>query len=143
MNTLRSGHWAKQALVALMLCSVLLQIQTVFACQMMDHSGPIEHCCCDDMASQNGSDAAQTEPAICCDIHTELTLKAVDVDGDEPVILTSHSSLDPPPATMVFLLVTLWPELVHASPSPVVWDLASKPAHPGTSTWLSTLRLRI
>ncbi len=143
MNTFRSGHWAKKALVALILCSVLLQIQTVFACQMMDHSGPIEHCCCDEMASQKGSDTEQIEHSLCCDITTELTLKAVDADTDEPVILASYSSLDPPPATVVFLLVTLWPERTQTSPPPITWDLASKPAHPGTSTWLSTLRLRI
>lgn len=140
MNTLksgsRSGNWTRKALIALLLCSFLFQVQTVFACQMMDHSGPVEQCCCDDMA------LPKAEP-VCCDIHTELTVKAVDADKDEPVALSSQPSLDPPPATLVFLLTTLWPDAVQTSPSPVTRDLAANPAHPGTQTWLTTLRLRI
>lgn len=143
MNTLRSGHWTKKALIAVMLCSLLFQIQTVFACQMMDHSGPIEHCCCDDVTGNNSINQVPDEVSDCCHIGTELSLKAVDPDKDEPVLVSSQPSLDPPPASLVFLLVTLWPELVQASPSPVIWDLEANPGHSGTQTYLSTLRLRI
>lgn len=141
MNTLRSGHRTKKAFIAVMLCSLLFQIQTVFACQMMDHSGPIEHCCCDDMTASKNSDKALEKHSNCCDIDTKLTVKAVDADKDEPA-LVSQPSLDPPLAALVVLLITLWPEF-QASPSPIIWDLEADPGHPGTQTYLSTLRLRI
>ncbi len=143
MNALRTGTWTKKVLAVLLLCSLLLQIQTVFACQMMDHSGPIEQCCCDDMATSKGTTEASDERLGCCDISNELTIKAMDTDGDEPVAISSHSSLDPPAAALVFLLVTLWPELVQSQPSPATSDLDADPGHPGTQTYLSTLRLRI
>lgn len=143
MNSFRASYWQKQAIVAFMLLGLLLQVQTVFACQMMDHSGPVEHCCCDDMAANENTDEASGECSVCCDISNELTIKAADTDGDEPVALSSHSSLDPPAARLAFLLVTLWPELVQSQPSPAIWDLKADPRHPGTQTYLSTLRLRI
>lgn len=143
MNALRTGNWTKKVLAALLLCGLLFQIQTVFACQMMDHSGPIEHCCCDNMAANQYSDEATKEQSKCCDISNEVTIKAADTDGGGPVALSSHSSLDPHSATLVFLLVTLWPELVQPQSSPIIRDLNDDPGHPGTQTYLSTLRLRI
>ena len=142
MNTLRSTHWAKMVLTVVMLCALLLQVQTVFACQMMDHSGPIEHCCCDDDSSPMAMGNDQASSMQCCEYSLNVSM-GVEVDENEPVILTSYSSLDPPPTTIVFLLVALWPELTQASQPPLHWDLESQPAHPGTSTWLSTSRLRI
>lgn len=129
-------------LAALLLWSLLFQIQTVFACQMMEHSGPIEDCCCDDMAINESADEASDNRSECCDISNELTLKA-DAGEQQPATVFSRSSLDPPPVTLVFLLVTLWPELVQSQPSLVIWDLETNPGHPGTRTYLSTLRLRI
>lgn len=143
MNALTTGNWTKKALEALMLCSLLFQIQTVFACQMMDHSGPIEHCCCDVTTANKSTDEALDMHSDCCDIDTELEVKTVDGDKNKPVLALSQPSLDPPPATLVFLLVTLWPELVQASSSPVIWDLEANPGHAGTQTYLTTLRLRI
>ncbi len=143
MNSFRASCWQKKAIVAFMLLSLLLQVQTVFACQMMDHSGPIEHCCCDDMAANENADETTKEQSKCCDISNELTVKAADTDGGGPVALSSHSSLDPHSATLVFLLVTLWPELVQPQSSPIIRDLNDDPGHPGTQTYLSTLRLRI
>jgi|TARA_B100000683_G_scaffold274058_1_gene321231 hypothetical protein len=142
MKSFRASCWQKKAIVAFMLLGLLLQVQTVFACQMMDHSGPIEHCCCDDMAANENIDEATDEQSKCCDISTELTVKA-DADEDEPVTISSNSSLDPPVATLVFLLVTLWPELAQSQSSPIIRDLNADPGHPGTQTYLSTLRLRI
>ena len=110
---------------------------------MMDHSGPIEHCCCDDMATNENTDDVSDEQSKCCDISNELTIKAADTEGDEPVAVSSYSSLDPPSATLIFLLATLWPELVQSQSSPIIWDLNADPGHPGTQTYLSTLRLRI
>lgn len=142
MNTLRSTDWVKKALTVVMLCALLLQVQTVFACQMMDHSGPIEHCCCDDDASPMAIENNQHDAMQCCEVSINVSMD-VESDEIEPVVRTSHSSLDPPPITVVFLLAALWPEVTQVSQPPVLWDLESKPAHPGTSTWLSTSRLRI
>lgn len=110
---------------------------------MMDHSGPIEHCCCDDMPANENTDEVFDEQSKCCDISNKLTVKAADTDGDEPVAVSSHSSLDPPAATFIFLLAILWPEFVQSQSSPIIWDLNADPGHPGTQTYLSTLRLRI
>jgi len=126
----------------MMLCALLLQVQSVFACQMMDNSGPIEQCCCDDESSPAAVGEAQHSAMQCCDYGLEVSMD-VDIDEDHPVLLTSHSSLDPPPIAVYFILAALWPELEQTSPAPALWDLDSQPAHPGTETWLSTLRLRI
>lgn len=142
MNALRTENWTKEVLAALLLCSLLFQIQTVFACQMMDHSGPIEYCCCADKATNKNAEKTLDGHSACCDISNELTLKA-DMDKDEPVAIFSHTSLDPPQATLVFFLVTLWPEHVQSQSSLFTWDLNTNPGHPGTHTYLSTLRLRI
>ncbi|WP_345422056.1 hypothetical protein [Halioxenophilus aromaticivorans] len=142
MNKLRSTHWAKRALTVMMLCALLLQVQSVFACQMMDHSGPIEHCCCDEESSSMAVAEHQNSAMQCCDYGVEISMD-VNIDEDHPVLLTSHSSLDPPPIAVFFILAALWPDFEQVSPAPVLWDLDSQPAHPGTDTWLSTFRLRI
>lgn len=125
-----------------MLCALLLQVQTVFACQMMDQSESIEHCCCDDDASSTAMCNDQTDSAQCCKYSINIAMDIAG-DGSDPVIITSHSSLDPPPITIVFLLAALWPDISQAALPLVLWDLASKPANSGTNTWLSTLRLRL
>ena len=61
MKSFRASCWQKKAIVAFMLLGLLLQVQTVFACHMMDHSGPIEHCCCDDMAATDNIDDADDD----------------------------------------------------------------------------------
>ena len=134
--------WQKKATVAVMLLSLLLQVQTVFACQMMDHSGPIKHCCCGDMATQKQSNEDQTNHSSCCDISSELTLKASDLEADDPVT-PPGLAFELSQATLVFLLVTLWPEFATHPTSAEVWDFHADPDNPGTQTYLSTLRLRI
>lgn len=125
-----------------MLLGLLLQVQTVFACQMMEHSGPIKHCCCGEMATQKQSDD-EASHSPCCDIGTELTLKASDTENNEAVALQSTPVLELPQATFVFLMVSLWPEIANPPLSPESWDLDADPGDPGTGTYLSTLRLRI
>lgn len=125
-----------------MLLGLLLQVQTVFACQMMEHSGPIKHCCCGEMATQKQSDD-EASHSPCCDIGTELTLKASDTETNEVVALQSNPTLELPQATFVFLIVSLWPEIANPPLRPEIWDLDADPGSPGTGTYLSTLRLRI
>lgn len=126
-----------------MLLGLLLQVQTVFACQMMDHSGPIEHCCCGEMAAQKQSSDGQSDHSPCCDISTELTLKASDLETNEPVALQSSPAFELPQATFVFLIVSLWPETANPPLPPANRDLDADPGSPGTDTYLSTLRLRL
>jgi hypothetical protein len=151
MNLFRTANWHKKATVVLVLLGLLLQVQTVFACQMMDHSGPIEHCCCGEMAAHkqsdnqvdNQSDHDQTRTSACCDISSGLSFKAGDLENEDPIAIQSHSAFELPPAALVFLLVSLWPETAGPPSSPDLWDLDTKPGSPGTATYLSTLRLRI
>ncbi|MBL4865609.1 MAG: hypothetical protein JKY67_04450 [Pseudomonadales bacterium] len=143
MNSFRASCWQKKAIVALMLLGLLLQVQTVFACQMMEHSGPIKHCCCGDMAVQKQADDGQSEHLSCCDISTELTLKASDLESNDPVALQSGPAFELPQTTLVFLLVSLWPEVANPPLLPEIWDLDADPGSPGTNIYLSTLRLRI
>lgn len=128
--------------MALVLFQLLFQAQTVFACQMMDHSGPIENCCCDDMDFRDANVDTLEAHGICCDIGSELTIKDGDANKEKPILLLSQVSFDPPRTSFVVLLVTLWPDLQSLSSSPD-WDFKADPKHSGSLTYLSTLRLRI
>ncbi len=143
MNPFRALYWQKKVTVAIMLLSLLLQVQTVFACEMMDYNGPIEHCCCDEMESQKKESNDLDGTSDCCDIHGELFFKASDLQGDEPIILQANPAFELPQATLIFLLVSLWPDINHPKFSPDLWHLDADPGNPGTATYLSTLRLRI
>lgn len=143
MNSLSASCWQKKAIVAFMLLGLLLQAQTVFACQMMELSGPIKHCCCDETARQKQSDVDQVRHSTCCDIGTELTLKASDPETNEAVTLQLSPAFELPQATLVLLIVSLWPEIANPPLPPEIWDLDADPGSPGTGTYLSTLRLRI
>jgi hypothetical protein len=110
---------------------------------MMDRSGPIEHCCCDEMASQKNAGDDQDGHSPCCDFSSELTLKGVDLEGEAPVVLQSNSTIELPQAPLIFLLASLWPKIANPPLPPEVWGLDADPGSPGTGTYLSTLRLRI
>jgi hypothetical protein len=143
MNSFRTGYWHKRATIALMLLGLLFQVQIVFACQMMEYSGPINPCCCGEMATPEKTDNDHVETSGCCDISGELVFKAIDLEGEEPVALQSGSASELPPATLVFILASLWPQLVSTPPSESLRHLDADPGSPGTATYLSTLRLRI
>ncbi len=142
MNPFKTLYWQKKVTVAIMLLSLLLQVQTVFACQMMDHGGPIKHCCCDDMDTQREVEKDQTNHSFCCDISSELTLKASDIEADDPVTQPAPT-FEIPQVKLVFLLISLWPELTNNPSSMGIVEFHTDPGHPGTATYLSTLRLRI
>lgn len=142
MRSIKSGKFAKATILTLVLLNLFFQVQTVFACEMMEHAGSIEDCCCD-------TDLINTDvraPEIytpCCDIGTELTVKGVDANKKQALLPFFQASLDIPPATFILLSLSVWPDSVLSLSSPPFWDLNSNPDDPGTQTYLSTLRLRI
>lgn len=114
---------------------LLLQVQSVFACEMMEHSGPVSECCCGEMID------GQVPGCDCCTVETELSLKADPDSGGGVPLPTDRYSLEQP-----YLHRSpdyRWPPILGppsgahpAIPSPAA-------ARPGRLTWLSTLRLRI
>ncbi len=127
----------------MVLLSLLLQVQSVFACQMMDHNGLAEHCCCGEMKDAMASGENQVPASPCCDFSSELTLKGADLESNEPVAIQAQSSLELPQAAFLFILASLWPFEPDLSFQQTFWDWDTNPGHPGTHTYLSTLRLRI
>lgn len=144
-GTANNASNSRKALVAIMLLSLLMQVQSVFACQMMEHSGPIENCCCEDMAASiERSDLKDTnEGDACCEIEANLSLKELDLEDDAAVISKINSSAELPTVALVFLITTFWPELGSTDSNDRGWSIESDPSNPGTSTYLSTQRLRI
>ncbi|WP_069945649.1 hypothetical protein [Alteromonas macleodii] len=145
-GTANNASNTRKALVAIMLLSLLMQVQSVFACQMMDHSGPIEECCCENMAAASieRSDLKDSnEGDACCEIEANLSLKELDLEDDAAVISKINSSAELPIGALIFLVTTLWPELGSTDSNDRGWSFESDPSNPGTSTYLSTQRLRI
>ena len=127
-------RFSQKAFVLLLLLSLLLQVQSVFACQMMERSGNVADCCCDD-EPENKPD--------CCDYSSELALKALPDEVEEALAtqLNQLSELSSP--VFITLLFSLW----SIEPQPILaliaWDFDHDPGDPGSATYLSTLRLRI
>ena len=127
----------------MVLLSLLLQVQSVFACQMMDHSGLTKHCCCDDMMAAKGSNDPHELASPCCDFSSELTLKGADLEDGEPVAVQAQPSPELPQAAFISILASLWPDEIDLSQQQTFWDWESDPGHLGTDIYLSTQRLRI
>ena len=142
-NSLTTGDWHKKAMLVLLLLSLLLQVQPVYACVMMEHSGPSEHCCCEEMAVNKQTDQVQATTPGCCEISSQLTFKASDTEDQQAVAITSPSSREIPVPTLVLILVSLWPEILVAAPSLQPWHFDVDPDDPATPLYLSTQRLRI
>jgi len=145
MRLFRSHSWQKNVTLAIMLLSLLLQVQTVFACQMMDRSGVIEHCCCGEIAKQQLSNKDQSLQASCCDISSELSLTDGELESTHPNIPSNFVSFELSQAALAIILVSLWPDInVYDQPIQTAeWDFQTDPGSPGTSTYLTTSRLRI
>lgn len=141
MDQFRKHQHFQKILVVMVFLGLLLQVQTVFACQMMDHGGLAKDCCCDEMKAMKGSDDTQESSSPCCDFSSELTFKGTDLEDEDPVVVQSQASFELPQATFILILTSLWqiePDRFYQQP---FWD--TEPGHPGTDTYLSTLRLRI
>lgn len=133
----------KRLAACLVILSLLLNVETVFACQMMGHSGPIEHCCCDEMKQQKAAGAMKAA-TVCCDFDTELTVKLIDIDKDKPFVFVDSYAFDPPAWLAISLLFfLLWSALIRSLPGLFLSRPDGDPGHVGTQTWLSTSRLRI
>ncbi|WP_290539426.1 hypothetical protein [Alcanivorax sp.] len=132
----------QRALIGLILLGLLFQVQTVFACQMVDtHRGLASDCCCESMAMASDEAPMPDRNGGCCDLENTLSLK--DSDNDSPSIVQARLVPDLPEASLAFVLVSLdlLPD-VTAAPSALV-AIGDNPADPGSHTWLETRRLRI
>lgn len=132
----------QRALIGLILLGLLFQVQTVFACQMVDtHRGLASDCCCESMTMASDEAPMPDHDGSCCDLENTLSLK--DSDDDSPSIVQARLVPDLPEASLAFVLVSLdlLPE-VTAAPSALV-AIGDSPGDPGSHTWLKTRRLRI
>ena len=127
----------------MVLLGLLLQVQTVFACQMMEHSGHAEHCCCDEMVTDNNAKKTAEHDSPCCDFNSEISLKNPQVEDDEPVILQQNYLLELPQVTLFYIITSLWPLEIKQPVQFIAWEFGHNPSALGTDTYLSTLRLRI
>ncbi|MCK5887253.1 hypothetical protein [Alcanivorax jadensis] len=132
----------QRALIGLILLGLLFQVQTVFACQMVDtHRGLASDCCCESMAMTSDEAPMPDRNGGCCDLENTLSLK--DSDNDSPSIVQARLVPDLPEASLAFVLVSLdlLPD-VTAAPSALV-AIGDNPVDSGSHTWLETRRLRI
>lgn len=131
-----SAH--RTLLVIVTVLSLLLQVQSTFACEMMDHqSGPVKECCCDHKSTAPNPDPDQKP---CCDFSLDLSFKN-NPDGSAPLVLPLQLDLSPP-IDIVPSYTFAWThqDLVSSKP---VWLHDYAPPNSGTDTYLTTLRLRI
>ncbi|WP_444944254.1 hypothetical protein ACJJIK_03760 [Microbulbifer sp. ZKSA006] len=121
------------AMAALLL--LILQVQTVLACEMMEAPEPAAECCCDDMAK--GTDP---EDENCCSYDAQVSLKT-SLDDHQVALTAAHLNLEllqlaPPPTYQ-------WPQILAPPANTRELPLTTTDFHPGNRTWLATLRLRI
>ncbi len=132
----------KSLLINLLLLGLLFQVQTVFACQMVEsHRGLASDCCCEEMIMPDGEGVMLADDGGCCDLESTLSLKGS--DDDSASILQVRLLPDHPEALLAFVLVSLslLPEPTAASSG--LADFRDKPGDPGSLTWLETRRLRV
>ena len=141
MKNLISPQLRKFATFAVIL-TILLQVQSSFACEMMDTSGPAEHCCCDEMKSQNSDEI--NDASECCEFSSELTLKGADLEDDEPIVIQVQSGVELPQPVFVFVMASLWPPSQPDTRSLYpTSDQPDDPGNSGTHTYSVTQRFRI
>ena len=87
----------------------------------------------------------QSPQASCCDISSELSLTNGDPESADPNIPSNFISFELSQAALALALVSLWPDInVYDQPIQAAeWDFQTDPGSPGTSTYLTTSRLRI
>lgn len=124
-----------------MLFGLLLQVEPAFACQMEEKAGPAKECCCIDNTTAPNPDS---DPAVdqnpCCDFSLELSFKNSQNGSSAPLLISTRSDHSPPvQAISGYVPVGSGPD---AGRMPA-WRRDFDPAHSGTHTYLTTLRLRI
>lgn len=129
---------SKSVLVLLMLFSLLLQVQAVFACQVDETmSGSVEHCCCD----HDAEPSTMSKDNACCDYSSALELAGSDPDDRQSVVVDMQPLLKLPPPALQLLYALLPENLVPVAA--VSYSTIQPLSERGRQTYLSTLRLRI
>lgn len=140
MKTVRffKRHSAHRTLLVIVtVLSLLVQVQSTFACAMMDDSGPAKECCCGHKSTAPNPDSDQSP---CCDFSLDLSFKNSQ-DGSAPLVLPLQLDLSPPVyAIPSYTLAWTHQDLVSSKP---VWLHDFGTHNSGTHTYLTTLRLRI
>lgn len=130
-----SGY--RPLLVAITLLGLLLQAESAFACRMMEDAGPSKECCCGDKpAVPTSHQHADQRP--CCDFSLELSFKSSD-DDSSPLLISTQSGNSPPLYAAPGYTFSGSPRELAGT----IWRRDFDPGHPGTQTYLTTLRLRI
>jgi hypothetical protein len=131
----------RRSLAFLATLALLIQAQSLFACDMMEISGAKHDCCCTDMALDiaiHGSDSG------CCTFTQSVTVHGAGNDEpSEPFIQLPKPSLDPPTVWLIadFTFTSITFEATSDSSLPLLDVLLL--TLPGSHTYLATLRLRI
>ncbi len=135
-----SRHLCRRRLLAILtIAALLVQSQSLFACDMMGISGSIHHCCCDDIPMDSAQGSGTSE---CCNFTEEITLASSDIDGDKkPLLVPSKSGVDPP--NWWTFTDHHWPTVAVAPNHALTKAYHTVSSLPGTRTYLATLRLRI
>jgi hypothetical protein len=146
MTYLRNTGLRQLIAIAFLISGLLVQVQTLYACQLMD-DGPKSTCCCgvhmkDGCAMGGGCDSGPGAMAMdCCDVTVEVELQDVAVAQTTAAkLITQLDAPRPPPA------VAISTEFNFALPDnstllePRVDRLSWSS---GTHTYLMTSRLRI
>ncbi len=120
-------------LCVLLILSLLIQVQSVFACSMMEHQGPAKDCCCELMVMSSKAGA-------CCEFSQQVSFKAAQPDQSVGLLAANAA---PDQAPLFLLRSTIKP------PEPPGLRLdkflrdSSERVPSGALIWLSTGRLRI
>lgn len=158
----RSSSRRQRIFAILMMLSLLFQVQTAVACQMMEATVPAHDCCCEEMAHEDKKRGAEHTIASeqnslqqkvlqsesqseesCCVLDAQLTLKEPDLSKDLPAIIQAVDDFELPEMSAYLLLAAIWPKDLADSSSPISWIHPPQFRLSGTKTYLSTQRLRI
>lgn len=121
-----------------------LQVQATFACEMTEHNGAAENCCCED-STRHPNDIGNNvgEKSSCCEFSQDLVVKGSDPEqNNEPVAPPKATEIKSPPVLLA--VATLWlnqPSITSKLPNRETAD--SSFFSPGRLTYLTTQRLRI
>jgi hypothetical protein len=119
--------------------ALLLQVQPAFACSMMDIDGQVEDCCCQSSPDQPAAAELKTDTG-CCEFSLTLTFAEPDERSAPLMLLSSQADSDPPDALPARVALD---RSILTGPYSIARYHRASPAHPGTGTYLATLRLRI
>lgn len=153
MHSVKVGIRAKQWVTAVVLFTLLFQIQTVFACSMQGVMQATGSCVCEHMCEPSSDVAHSNDHITASDIVAKASISdcctiasielAITTDTDSPVIVSSLASLEPPMLSPILLFAMVWDDHQLPRTKSAVAQQTSFLSDSGTKTWLSTQRLRI